>query len=86
MQDETALNDSFLEDPIEPDSAFAEIIADADAEAEADAEEERELRGMGIEGLGACHYRCGVKKRFLKEKSGVDWKWPDEVNLGVCFD
>ncbi len=83
MQDETALND-LLKDPIESDPRYAEILAEAEAEAEAEAQ--RELRQMGIDGLGACHYRWGVKKRFLKKKYGIDWKSPAELNPGVCFD
>jgi len=80
MQDETAVNDSFLEDPIETDPRYAGMLAEADVEAE------RALRGMGIEGLGACHYHWDVKQRFLKEKYGIDWKSPAEMNPGACFD
>ncbi|MBQ4585894.1 MAG: hypothetical protein IJA82_06770 [Clostridia bacterium] len=37
-------------------------------------------------GLGYCHLYWATKKRILKEKYGIDWKSPAELNPGVLFD
>ena len=36
--------------------------------------------------LGFCHVYWGTKKRILKEKYGIDWKSPQELNPGVIYD
>jgi hypothetical protein len=37
-------------------------------------------------GLGFCHTYWSELKRILKEKYGIDWKSPEEMNPGVIFD
>ena len=37
-------------------------------------------------GIGYCHYYWQAKKSILKEKYGVDWKSPAELNPGIRFD
>ena len=36
--------------------------------------------------LGFCHVYWATKKRILKEKYGIDWKSPKEMNPGVIYD
>ena len=35
---------------------------------------------------GWCHSYWACKKRILKEKYGIDWKSPAELNPGIKFD
>ena len=36
--------------------------------------------------IGFCHTFWDVKRGILKEKYGIDWKSPSEMNPDVCFD
>ena len=36
--------------------------------------------------MGYCHRYWGAKKRILKEKYGVEWSSPSELNSQVMFD
>lgn len=36
--------------------------------------------------LGFCHLYWATKKRILKERYGIDWKSPAELNPCVNFD
>ncbi len=36
--------------------------------------------------LGCCHYIWGMKKRILKEKYGITWYTPSEVNPNIYYD
>jgi hypothetical protein len=68
-------------DPIENDPAFFETLKLANHDAEA------ELLATGHKhGLGWCHLFWSVKKRILKEKYGIDWKSPEELNPHILFD
>ncbi len=66
-------------DPLESDPRLKQIFAMADAVAE------QELAGTR-RSLGFCHLFWSTKKRILKEKYGVDWKTPAEMNPDVRFD
>lgn len=71
-------------DPTEDDPKYQSIFACIDAEVEAMLEEE----GLGKKkiGMGYCHVFWSAKARVLKEKYGVEWKSPKEMNPGVLFD
>ena len=49
---------------------------------------EKELSELmkNISGLGSCHFYWANKKRILKEKYGIDWQSPAELNSHICFD
>lgn len=49
---------------------------------------EREIKAQIGKGgyLGYCHVYWAVKKRILKEKYGIDWKSPAELNPHIRFD
>lgn len=79
---ETEDDDWIIEDPIESDPAYADILA----EAEAAARENMGIIGLTEQSMGACHFIWGGKKQYLKEKYGIDWKSPAELNPGCCFD
>ncbi len=71
-------------DPIERDPNLKETIQDSERQAR-----ERLDRELG-EGwdtrLGSCYIFWREKKRILKEKHGIDWKSPKELNPDVIFD
>jgi hypothetical protein len=68
-------------DPIEDDPHLQPVLEAAGHEAEA------ELAAHGIRnGFGFCNYYWPVKKRILKDKYGVDWRTPPEMNPGVIWD
>ena len=37
-------------------------------------------------GIGSCHIYWAYKKRLLREKYGIDWRSPAELNPGTLFD
>ena len=37
-------------------------------------------------GIGSCHIYWATKKRILREKYGIDWKSPAELNPFTLFD
>jgi hypothetical protein len=74
----------FKHDPIEDDPKFKSIIEAAGREAEA--ELANEPKAIRIGGDGYCHQFWSTKTRILKEKYGVDWKSPAEMNPDVLFD
>ena len=66
-------------DPKERDQKFRLIIQWAEKEAE-------EGLKMPRTTWGYCHAFWPEKKRILKEKHGIDWKTPVELNPDVLFD
>src|SRR5262245_50682440 len=68
-------------DPIEDNPAVRPFLQLADQEAD------QELAERGVSpGFGTCHYFWQTKKRILKEKYGIDWRTPAEMNPNVYFD
>ena len=70
-----------LHDPIEDDPSIKPIIEAADKEAQAEL-----MHNQSRGHLGFCHVFWGTKKRILKEKYGVDWNDPSEMNPDILFD
>ncbi len=71
-------------DPVEDDPKYQSIFASIDDEVEASLARE----GYSLEkvGMGFCHMFWSAKTGLLKEKYGIDWKPPSEMNSGVLFD
>jgi hypothetical protein len=68
-------------DPQERDPNKKKLIQAAQAEAEF------ELRGSRLEGqMGYCHMLWGRQQKILKEKYGIKWRSPDEMNPDTMFD
>ena len=68
-------------DPIEDDPKFRPILVRANLEAE------QELAARGITPrLGYCHAFWHTKKRILKDKYGINWRTPAELNPDWAFD
>ena len=68
-------------DPIEKYPKMRAILAAAENEAEAQLLN-HPLRGQ----IGYCHECWETKKRILKEKYGIEWKTPSEMNPDILFD
>lgn len=80
FDDSSRVNDSgFKYDPIEDDPKFKSIIEAAEKEVEVELANEPKV-------MGYCHQYWETKKRILKEKYGIDWKSPSEMNPDVLFD
>lgn len=74
-------------DPIEDDPRLKPMIAEADREAARQLAEFRSKRDPpGTPRLGDCHLYWAVKKDFLREKYGIEWRTPGEMNPGIAFD
>ncbi|MDB5313195.1 MAG: hypothetical protein JWO38_7397 [Gemmataceae bacterium] len=71
-------------DPIEDDPDMKPIFAAAEQETEQQLAEVRKEWPRGQ--LGYCHLRWGVKQRILKEKYGVEWRTPAQMNPRIAFD
>ena len=72
-----------LHDPIEDHPATKRLIAKAEREAEA------ELLREGTVGpgqIGYCHALWEVQQRILRERHGITWRTPAEMNPDVLFD
>ncbi len=75
------LTDTSIEhDPIEDDPKLGPIVEKARREAVS------EELGNQPERLGFCHIVWATQKRILKDKYGIDWKTPAEMNPGILFD
>ncbi len=68
-------------DPLERDPKKMELIKAAEAEAEYSMEQDGTL-----ELDGACHILWGRQQRILKEKYGIKWRSPADMNPDVMFD
>jgi hypothetical protein len=66
-------------DPIEDDPAIQPLLAKADQEASQEYPPERAYKG---------YYPIfwPIKKRILKDKYGIDWQTPRELNPNWAFD
>lgn len=68
-------------DPIERDPKIAWMVREAEKEAEA------EVAALGdLPRWGVCHMIWPRQKRILKEKYGVKWRTPAEMNPDILFD
>ena len=67
-----------VHDPIEDDPLFRDVVKAAEREAEEELVNVPKKRGF-------CHRLWSVQKRILREKYGVAWKSPAELN-GIFFD
>ncbi len=73
--------------PIETDPAFGPMIAEADREARRHLDEHRVREGRpGVSWRGDLHYYDAVKKSYLKEKYGIDWRTRAEMNPRIAID
>jgi len=68
-------------DPVEDDPRYAEIFRKIDAEVQ------ESLAGHHAKGsMGFVHIIWATKKRVLKQKYGIEWRSPAELNPQVIFD
>jgi hypothetical protein len=68
-------------DPIEDDPKIQVQLKAADEEAD------QELAQKGVKNkAGSCHVFWEPKKRILREKYGIDWRTPAEMNPEITFD
>ncbi len=67
-----------IRDPIENDPKYKEIFTRVEMEVE---QELGNYRPMGY-----CHMFWSMKKQILKEKYGIDWKTPAELNPTTEYD
>lgn len=70
---------TLLFDPIEEEVEYAAAFASADALAEQELAHTSYARGF-------CHIYWQTKQRILKEKFGITWFSPSEMNPSVRFD
>ena len=71
-----------IHDPLEDLPEYHAAFADASQLAEEKTKAYRAVRGP----FGAIHVFWAEKKKVLKEKYGIDWKMPAELNPGVNYD
>lgn len=71
-------------DPIENDPQFKSVFENIDSEVEALLA--KDGLTMRIVGMGWCHMFWPAKQRLLKEKYGIEWKTPGDMNPEVYFD
>jgi hypothetical protein len=69
-------------DPKERDPRYRHIIKVAEQEAEEEVAREYGNKMF----LGKCHMVWGIQKEILKNKYGIDWKDPAEMNPDIMFD
>jgi hypothetical protein len=79
--------DGLLYDPIEDDPKVRPLFAEANVEATRQLEEWRAKQGRpGKPQFGDVRYYWNAKKQFLKDKYGIDWRTPAEMNPNIAFD
>ena len=67
-------------DPAEDDPVLATVLLRATLEVDA------ELAGEDRTRMGFCHLFWYTKQRILRERYGVEWHTPDELNPHIIFD
>ena len=67
-------------DPIEDDPSVASLFAQVRREAQSIVEAEGGPR------LGRCHQVWHIVQRTLRERHGIEWLTPAQLNPGVAFD
>ena len=67
-----------IQDPIENDPKYKEILTRVEKDIEQELGDYRPL--------GYCHLFWSMKKQILKEKYGIDWKSPAELNPTTEYD
>jgi hypothetical protein len=72
-------DDEYAYDPIEDEPKLKPVLEAAEKEALAQLADQRQV-------FGFCHLFWSTKKEILKEKYGLDWKTPAEMNPHTCFD
>ena len=70
---------TLLHDPIEDDPQYADVFAQVDREVD-------ELLKDRDHGLGFCHLVWRHRKKILKQKHGVKWFSPGDMNPGCRID
>lgn len=71
----------YKRDPIEFDLRIDWMIREAEREAEA------EVKALGdLPRWGVCHMLWARQKRILKDKYGIKWRTPAEMNQNILFD
>lgn len=68
-------------DPIEDDPQYAAILKEADELAD-EALVDDPMRGQ----LGYCHFFWWTKQEILRQRFGIEWKTPMEMNPNTFFD
>jgi hypothetical protein len=68
-------------DPQERDPKKKKLIKAAEAEAEYSMEQDGTIE-LG----GACHILWGRQQDILKEKYGINWRTPADMNPDIMFD
>jgi hypothetical protein len=68
-------------DPIEKDPRYKSVFANIDAEVN-EVLKDHPLRGR----MGFCYTIWATKKEILKQKYGIPWKTPAEMNPHILFD
>jgi hypothetical protein len=74
-------DDRIAHDPIEGDPVVGPLVKQAEEEAIADL-----AKGEFVLDLGYCHMLWDRQKKILKERYGINWKTPSEMNPMVIFD
>lgn len=70
-----------LHDPVEDDPKIRPIIRAATKQAM------DELKDHPFyEQFGFCHFLWDKKKQILKEKYGIDWRSPSDMNPHIIYD
>lgn len=69
-------------DPVQETEAYLVVEADANTAARDDLMN----RGIDPDGFGSFHAFCETKQRILREKFGIDWRTPAELNPSTTFD
>jgi hypothetical protein len=67
-------------DPAEGDPRLAAVLLRATLEADA------ELAGEDRDAMGFCHLHWHAKQRILRDRYGVEWRTPAELNPRINFD
>ena len=67
--------------PIEDDPAYKAIFEAVDRETEAALADDPDKGEHGF-----CHTFWAVKKQILREKYGIEWKTPQEMEPDTLFD
>jgi hypothetical protein len=75
------MEDDLKHDSIEDDPNFQPMIEAAEKDADAQLANHPERNRLGF-----CHLFWKTKKQILRDKYGIKWRSPQEMNPDVAFD
>ncbi len=86
MECKTYTKGGFNYDAVELTLEYQRISDEMEKEVGVELTNYLDEHGLSKESMGICHIYWSIKKQILKEKYGIEWQSPADLNSQVIFD